>query len=61
MSVRKRKRQLDRWYRYFRKYEPWHLGTPGLERAYNAWVHATYAELNKRLRADGANWRAGWR
>lgn len=60
MSVRKAKRRLDRWDRYFRKY-PWHMATPGMERAYNAWVRATYAELNERLRQDGANWRAGWR
>jgi hypothetical protein len=60
MSKRKARRRFERWNRYFRKYEPWHLATPGFLRAYDALVRADYAQLNLRLRDEGANWRAGW-
>ena len=60
MSKRRAKRRFDRWNRYFAHYEPWHLATPGMLRAYDACVRADYAQLNLRLRDEGANWRAGW-
>jgi hypothetical protein len=44
-SVRKANRQYQRWHKYFRKYEPWHLATPGMERAYNHWVRARYVRI----------------
>ena len=46
-SKRKAKRQLERWFRYFRKYEPWHMSTPGLERAYDCKTRAFYAKLRQ--------------
>ena len=56
-SIRKAERRFSRWMRYFRKYEPWHMATPGLERAYNALIHAEtasqrrgWAELQRRSR-----------
>ena len=60
MSVRKAKRRLDRWGRYYEQCPAQTHVTPGALRAYNAWVHQTYAQLNLRLRDEGANWRAGW-
>lgn len=48
MSYRKARRNLHKWFRYFRKYEPWHLSTPGLEKAYNRMVHASYANIRNR-------------
>jgi hypothetical protein len=51
MSVRKARRQLDRWHRYFRKYEPWHMATPGLLRAYNRWVAA---QVHRKYHANRA-------
>jgi hypothetical protein len=60
MSVRRAKRRFDRWSRYFRHYEPWHIATPGMLRAYDAYVRASYARINLRLRDEGADWRAGW-
>lgn len=56
-SIRKAQRRFERWMRYFRKYEPWHMATPGMERAYNALIHARnasaqrgWAELRRRAR-----------
>jgi hypothetical protein len=60
VSKRKAHRKFRRWVRYFRHYEPWHMATPGMERAYDACVRADYARLNLRLRDDGADWRVGW-
>lgn len=52
MSKRKAKRNLDKWFRYFRKYEPWHMSTPGLEKAYDRKNAAFYAGLRNRARGD---------
>ena len=60
MSKRKAKRQFDRWNRYFTHYEPWHMPTPGMLRAYDACVRADaasqrrgWAELQRRARSGG--------
>jgi hypothetical protein len=52
MSKRRAKRRFDRWVRYFKPYEPWHYATPGMERAYNALVHADYAQLRRQVGSD---------
>lgn len=47
MSIRKANRKFRRWCRYFRKYEPWHYATPGMERAYDQVTRAAYARLRR--------------
>ena len=47
MSQRKADRKFRQWVKYFRKYEPWHFATPGMEKAYNQCVHASCANMRK--------------
>jgi hypothetical protein len=49
VSIRQADRRFRAWVRYFRRYEPWHLATPGMERAYNRWAHAVNRKANREL------------
>lgn len=53
-SQRKARRRLESWHRYFRKYEPWHYCTPGILRAYDRRVRASYAAIRAAQKREGS-------